>query len=45
VGADNYTLDWNKWDLNLANGIYYVVVYFKSGGQETHKILKLLILR
>jgi hypothetical protein len=45
TSAGNYTLDWNKAELNIANGLYYVVLYFKSGGQETHQILKLLILR
>jgi hypothetical protein len=45
VGAYKYSLDWNQAGLNLANGIYYVVLELKSGNQETHQIMKLLIIR
>jgi hypothetical protein len=45
VGQDKYTLDWGKAGLNIANGLYYVVVVFKNSGQETHQVMKLLIER
>lgn len=43
LGTDKYTLDFDKAGLQIANGLYYVVVYFKSGGTETHRVMKLLI--
>jgi hypothetical protein len=45
LGQNKYTLDWGKAGLNIANGLYYAVLYFKSGGQETHQVMKLLIQR
>ncbi len=45
LGQNQYTLDWNKAGLNIANGLYYVVLYFKNGGSETHQVMKLLIQR
>lgn len=45
LGPNKYTLNWDKAGLNIANGLYYVVLYFKTGGQETHQVMKLLIQR
>jgi hypothetical protein len=45
VGQAQYTLDWGKAGLNPANGLYYVVLCFKSGGAETYQVMKLLVLR
>lgn len=43
TGQHLYQLDWAKAQLDLANGLYYVVVYWGTGGSETHKVMKLLI--
>lgn len=45
VGTNKYTLDWSKPGLNIANGLYYVVIYFKTGEAESHQVMKLLIQR
>ncbi len=45
MGANKYSLNWSNAGLNIANGLYYVVLYFKSGGSETHQIMKLLVQR
>ena len=45
VGQNSYKLDWGKAGLDLANGLYYVVLYWKTGSQETHQVMKLLIQR
>jgi hypothetical protein len=45
LGGHLYRLDWGVTGLNLANGLYYVVVYYQSGGSETHQVMKLLIQR
>ncbi len=45
LGQNSYSLDWGKAGLNLANGLYYVVIYLKSSGSETHQVMKLLIQR
>jgi len=44
-GQDKYTLDWNQAGLNIANGLYYVVLYFKAGSSETQQVMKLLVQR
>ena len=44
LGQHSYTFDRNKMN-SLANGFYYVVLYRRTGGQETHQIMKLLIRR
>ena len=43
-GEHLYSLDWAKVG-NIANGLYYVVLYYRSGGQETHQVMKLLVRR
>ncbi len=43
VGTWKYSLGWGN--ANLANGLYYVALYVKTGGSETHKVMKLLIQR
>ena len=43
VGQIRYTLDWNKAGLNIANGLYYVVLIYRTGNQETHQVMKLLV--
>jgi hypothetical protein len=45
AGQNKYTLDWGHAGLNIANGLYYVVLYFKTGKSETHQVMKLLIQR
>jgi hypothetical protein len=45
VGSDKYSLDLNKAGLNIANGLYYVVLYFKTNGSENHQVMKLLVQR
>ncbi len=45
AGQWKYSLDWGKASLNLANGLYYVALYIKTGGSENHQIMKLLIQR
>jgi hypothetical protein len=45
VGTDHYLLDFDKAGLNIANGLYYVVLSFTAGGSETHQVMKLLIQR
>lgn len=45
LGPNKYTLDWGKKGLNIANGLYYVVLVYKTGGKETHQVMKLLIQR
>ena len=44
-GQHFYSLDWDKAGFHPADGVYYIVVYFQSGGSETHQIMKLLIAR
>ncbi|HEY5037839.1 MAG TPA: hypothetical protein VIJ93_02085, partial [bacterium] len=44
VGGQLYVLDWNKVG-SVANGLYYVVLDFEINGQETRKVMKLLIQR
>ncbi len=44
AGQHLYTLGWNQLG-NIANGLYYLVVEEVRGGRETHKVMKLLILR
>ena len=36
-------LDFSQANLNVSNGLYYVVLWVKSGGNEKRKILKLLV--
>lgn len=45
MGQWKYSLDWGKANLNLANGLYYVGLYIKNGGSETHQVMKLLVKR
>jgi hypothetical protein len=45
AGQWKYSLDWGQANLNPANGLYYVVLYFKTGGSEKHQVMKLLIQR
>ncbi len=45
VGMHPYQLNWIQSGLNLANGLYYVVLERSSGGQETNQVMKLLIFR
>jgi hypothetical protein len=44
-GTHLYTLDWGKAGLNISNGLYYVVFYTRTGGSETHRVMKLLVQR
>ncbi len=44
-GPHLYTLDLNRSGLSVANGLYYVVLYFRIGGQETHQVMRLLVQR
>jgi hypothetical protein len=43
-GGQLYVLDFSKVG-SIANGLYYVVLYVKTGGSETHQVMKLLIQR
>ncbi len=43
LGSHSYTLDWGNTGSNIANGLYYVVLDFKSSGSETHQLMKLLV--
>jgi hypothetical protein len=43
-GGQLYVLDFNKVG-SVANGLYYVVLYVKTGGSETHQVMKLLVIR
>ncbi len=45
VGQWKYTLNWGNANLNLANGLYYVVLSVNNGSSETHQVMKLLIQR
>jgi len=45
LGPNQYSLDFGKAGLNPANGLYYVVLEFKTGSRETHQVMKLLIQR
>ncbi len=44
-GQHLYTLQWNQAGLNLANGLYYVDLVLRTGSRETHKVMKLLVVR
>ena len=44
AGQNLYTVDGGK-AANWANGLYYLVLVEKSGGQQTRKIMKLIILK
>jgi hypothetical protein len=44
AGGQLYVLDFNKVG-TIANGLYYLVLYVKTGGSETHQVMKLLIQR
>ncbi len=44
-GTYLYSWDWSARGLDLANGLYYLVVTAKTGGKETRKVMKLLVLR
>jgi hypothetical protein len=43
-GGHLYILNWGLDNLNVADGLYYVVLTIKTGGSETHKVMKLLAL-
>ena len=45
AGQHLFRLDFGQVDLNISNGLYYVVLRVKTGGQETRKIMKLLVRR
>jgi hypothetical protein len=44
-GTTLASLDWSAQGLDLANGLYYVVLTQKAGGKETRQVMKLLVLR
>ena len=44
-GQHLYTLDWGKAHLDIANGLYIAVIYFKNDSGEIHKAMKILIRR
>jgi hypothetical protein len=44
-GGHLYTLNWGLNNLNVADGLYYVVLIIKTGGSETHKVMKLLAMQ
>jgi hypothetical protein len=44
-GGHLYTLSWGLNNLNVADGLYYVVLTIKSAGNETHKVMKLLVIQ
>jgi hypothetical protein len=44
-GTTLVTLDWSTQGIDLANGLYYVVLSSKSGGKETRQVMKMLVLR
>jgi hypothetical protein len=44
AGPHLYTLDWNKTG-NIANGLYYLVIIDQLGGQQTQKVMKILVQR
>lgn len=45
TGQNKYTLDWGQSGLNIANGLYYVVLYYRGGHKETQQVMKLLVQR
>jgi len=45
VGQNLYTLDWSRAGLDMANGLYFLVLYVEENGQETRKVMKVLVLR
>ena len=45
AGQHLYKLDWDKTRLNIANGLYFGVIYFKSDSGEIRKAMKILIRR
>lgn len=44
-GSSKYTLNLGQGDLDIANGLYYVVLEIKAGGLVNRQIMKLLIQR
>jgi hypothetical protein len=44
-GQHLYRLDWAKAHLNIANGLYFVLIYWKKGSTETHRVMKVIIRR
>ena len=45
AGSHLYVLDWGKAGLNVANGLYYVVVEQETSGQTSRQVMKLLVER
>jgi hypothetical protein len=45
AGVHLYTLRWDRTGLNLANGLYYLVLIRKEGSEETRETMKLIIRR
>jgi hypothetical protein len=45
TGQSTYAESINLANLNLANGLYYFVVVWKTGGHESQKVMKVLIQR
>ncbi len=45
LGQNKYTLNMGQGDLNVANGLYYVVLELETGSHETRQIMKLLVQR
>ena len=46
LGQHQYILNWSNQGLNIANGLYYLVLAYKTGGVETRQaVMKLLVLR
>lgn len=44
AGGQVYTLIGSRLG-NTANGVYYVVIYFNYGGQVTHQVMKMLVVK
>lgn len=44
-GGHLYTFFWGLNNLDTANGLYYVVLIVKTGGSETHRVMKLLVIQ
>ncbi len=44
-GVHPFLFDWKKAGFVPANGLYYLVVTFRSAGQESRKVMKLIVRR
>jgi hypothetical protein len=45
MGQHLCALNWGQANLSLANGLYYLVLYVETNGQQTRKVMKVLIVR